>query len=373
MSGTKIENLPAGNYTLTIQDAKGCIELDTVTVTEPAPLSVAFAVTPLVCSNDSNAIITASVQGGTPEYSLQWSNGAAGAQISNLGPGVYRLDISDQNGCTLSDSVVIIRPDALTIQTESTDPQCFGGKDGRIRLLVSGGQPPLRYSVDDGPFGGSSTFIGLGAGNYTFRVKDGKGCITTVQASLGQPPAVDVSVGLDTSIVLGDSILLTAEVSNAFGMVEYEWRSYLVENFICADTPECSMIWAKPYQTNTYRVIVTDENGCQGEARVKVEVNKPRGVYIPTGFSPNGDLNNDLLVVYGKSRQIRNVLDFRVYDRWGELVYQDKNFSVNDETRGWDGLFRDKECDPGVYVWYVEVEYEDGYIESMKGDVTLIR
>ena len=373
MTGAKIENLPAGDYTLTIQDAKGCIELDTVAITEPTPLSVTFEVTPLVCSNDSNAVVTASVQGGTPEYDLQWNNGAASAQISNLGPGVYSLNISDQNGCTLSDSVVIIRPDALTVQTESTNPQCFGGKDGRIRLLVSGGQPPLRYSVDDGPFAGSSTFIGLGAGNYTFRVKDGKGCITIVQASLGQPPAVGVSVGLDTSIVLGDSILLTAEVSNAFGMVEYEWRSYLVENFICADTPECSMIWAKPYQTNTYRVIVTDENGCQGEARVKVEVNKPRGVYIPTGFSPNGDLNNDLLVVYGKSRQIRNVLDFRVYDRWGELVYQDKNFSVNDETRGWDGLFRDKECDPGVYVWYVEVEYEDGYIESMKGDVTLIR
>lgn len=372
-TGPVIQDLLASDYFLTIQDSKGCIEIDTVVVTEPLPLSVDFEVMPLVCSNDSNAVISANVQGGTPPYSLHWSNAAVGAQISNLGPGLYVLDISDQNGCTLVDSVFIIRPDSMVVLPEPTDPQCFGGRDGRIRLLVSGGQPPFRYSLNDGPFGGSSTFIGLGAGDYTFRVKDGKGCITSIHASLNQPPQVGVSLGLDTSIVLGDSILLSPEVYDAFGMVTYEWRSYLLENLFCVDTPECSMIWVKPYQTNTYRVEVTDENGCRGEARVRVEVTKPRGVYVPTGFSPNGDLNNDLLVVYGKSRQLRKVLDFRVYDRWGELVYQDKNFDANDETRGWDGQFRGKECNPGVYVWYVEVEYQDGYIEALKGDVTLIR
>jgi gliding motility-associated-like protein len=183
-----------------------------------------------------------------------------------------------------------------------------------------------------------------------------------------------VSIGLDTNvIVLGDSLVLSADVSNATGMTEFEWRSFLVETLTCVDAPECSMIQVKPYQTNTYVVKVVDENGCRGEAQVTVEVEKPRGAFVPTGFTPNGDLNNDRLIVYGKSQQISKVLTFNVFDRWGELIYQDRDFQVNDDSRGWDGLFRGKECDPGVYVWYLEVEYRDGYQETLKGNVTLIR
>jgi gliding motility-associated-like protein len=372
--GSKAENLAPGPYTLNIVDAKGCTATDTVIISEPDSLTVVFDVKELLCSYDSNAVIAAVVQGGTPEYTLQWSNNATGGEIDNLAPGTYAVTITDQNGCTLTDSTTIARPDSLQIQVEATDPVCFGGSDGRIRLLVSGGQPPLRYSIDDGPFGGSSIFLGLAAGSHVFKVKDGKGCISGVTGTLGQPPKIEVSIDLDTTvIVLGDSLLLSAEAVNAFGISNYDWRSFLLEPLVCVDTPECSMIWIKPYQTNTYVVKVKDENGCRGEGQVTVEVEKPRGVYVPTGFTPNGDLNNDLLVVFGKSLQIKNVVTFNIYDRWGELVYQDQNFQVNDDTRGWDGVFRGKNCDPGVYVWYVEVEYRDGFREALKGNVTLIR
>jgi gliding motility-associated-like protein len=297
-----------------------------------------------------------------------------GIQIGDLGPGMYAAEITDANGCKLTDSIEVERPDSLMIQIEKTDPNCFGGSDGRIRLLVTNGQPPLRYSVNGGAFGGSSTFIGLGAGNYTFQIKDGNGCVSNFYDALGQPPQVGVTLSADsTSIVLGDSLQISADVFNTVGLVEFDWRSFLLENLVCLDSPECSMIQVKPYQTNTYVVKVEDENGCRGEAQITIEVEKPRGVYVPTGFSPNGDINNDRLVVFGKSKQIRNVVTFNVYDRWGELVYQDQNFKVNDDTRGWDGHFRGKECDPGVYVWYVEVEYQDGYRETLKGNVTLIR
>jgi hypothetical protein len=62
-----------------------------------------------------------------------------------------------------------------------------------------------------------------------------------------------------------------------------------------------------------------------------------------------------------------------VFDRWGELVYEDHNFPVNDSTRGWDGQFRGQDCDPAVYAWVAEVEYLDGYREVVKGNTTLIR
>lgn len=373
-TGPLVENLAPGTYLLHTVDAKGCTSNDTISITEPAPLELSFDLVALKCSYDSNAVLTAIIQGGTPEYIVQWSNGMTGIQIGDLGPGMYAAEITDANGCKLTDSIEVERPDSLMIQIEKTDPNCFGGSDGRIRLLVTNGQPPLRYSVNGGAFGGSSTFIGLGAGNYTFQIKDGNGCVSNFYDALGQPPQVGVTLSADsTSIVLGDSLQISADVFNTVGLVEFDWRSFLLENLVCLDSPECSMIQVKPYQTNTYVVKVEDENGCRGEAQITIEVEKPRGVYVPTGFSPNGDINNDRLVVFGKSKQIRNVVTFNVYDRWGELVYQDQNFKVNDDTRGWDGHFRGKECDPGVYVWYVEVEYQDGYRETLKGNVTLIR
>ncbi|MCC7246371.1 MAG: gliding motility-associated C-terminal domain-containing protein, partial [Saprospiraceae bacterium] len=71
--------------------------------------------------------------------------------------------------------------------------------------------------------------------------------------------------------------------------------------------------------------------------------------------------------------QVLQVRTFRVYDRWGERMYEDGAFKVNDTTRGWDGRFRGKDCDPGVYVWVLEVEYRDGFIEVLHGNSTLIR
>ncbi len=372
-SGPFIMPVAAGDYYLTIQDAKGCVEIDTITVPEPKKLTIFFAIKPLVCSSDQNAIASALISGGTPDYSLLWNTGSTESLIDSLGPGIYTLMVTDKNGCMLLDSTEVEQPESIDILVENKDPECFGAANGQIRLKVSGGEEPYKYSMNGAPFGGNSSFIGLTAGVYSFQVKDDEGCITTYVDSLNQPLPVIVSLGPDTTIYLGDSVLISPEVFDAFGMTEFRWKSYLLENFICVDTPDCSMIWAKPYQTNTYRLTVVDENGCRGTDEITIDVLKPRGVYVPSGFTPNGDLNNDLLIVYGKSRQISNVLAFRVYDRWGELVYEDKNFAVNDETRGWDGVFRGKECDPGVFVWHVEVEYLDGYREALSGNVTLIR
>jgi len=79
------------------------------------------------------------------------------------------------------------------------------------------------------------------------------------------------------------------------------------------------------------------------------------------------------LNVFGKSEQIKQILQFRVYDRWGEQVYQDNQFMVNLTNRGWDGQFRGQDCLPGVYIWTLEVEYTDGTISSFYGETTLIR
>jgi gliding motility-associated-like protein len=125
--------------------------------------------------------------------------------------------------------------------------------------------------------------------------------------------------------------------------------------------------------SNTYRLTATDANGCTGTDFIKIKVEKPRGIFVPSGFSPNGDGQNDLLVVHGEGRQVREIIRFRVYDRWGELVWEDKNFQVNDLTRGWDGTLRGGACDPGLFIWVLEALYLDGYRAEHQGEVLLIR
>ena len=115
-----------------------------------------------------------------------------------------------------------------------------------------------------------------------------------------------------------------------------------------------------------------DTAGCTVTASVAVGVEKVREVYIPNSFSPNGDGTNDIFFING-GRGIRQVNSFRVYNRWGEVVYSDINFQPNDPSRGWNGMFRGKEVNPAVFVYIAEISFIDGIEEMYSGDVTVMK
>ena len=331
-----------------------------------------FLATPLRCSGDLNAQTNLSITGGTAPYKIAWDNGETDSLRTGLGPGDYVATITDKNGCTASSSVNIPDPDSLAVNVEITPLNCFGDQNGRIRLIVTGGQTPYRYRLNNGPFDGSSVFFALQAGVYDLQVRDNNGCTTSVNAELVKPPRIEVNLGPDTCITLGDSLLLSPEIANTFGRLRYTWRSGLRDTLRCLDA-DCTEVIAKPQSNIRATLVVTDERGCFGVGEVDICVKKPRGVYVPTGFSPNGDTENDRLVVHGKGNQIRRIVQFKVYDRWGELLYEDQDFKANDASRGWDGAFRGSACLAGVYVWRVAVEYNDGFREVEAGQVTLVR
>lgn len=125
---------------------------------------------------------------------------------------------------------------------------------------------------------------------------------------------------------------------------------------------------ATPEQTTQYVVNVTD-GICIKSASVKVNVLEVvcdrTYVYVPNAFSPNGDLENDVL--YVRSAIATKIL-FRIFDRWGELV-----FETTDQAIGWDGTFRDKLLKPDTYDYYLEATCVQGEQKIIKGNVTLIR
>lgn len=373
LGGLAIGQLPAGVYTITVTDGQGCSGTASVVLTEPPPLEGTLQVQSIACPGDRNGLVRALPSGGTPPYAFAWNTGASADRIENLGPGTYTVTVSDHKGCTRAIATELQPPAPLSIEIQTSPPTCFGYRNGWAALLVKSGLPPLRYRLNGGDLSGSNTFLGLSAGTYVAAVLDGKGCLTEVPFDIAQPLPVGVVVPADTTIVLGDSLLLQADVSNAVGGATLAWQSALVDSVRCADPPECTAVWVKPPYANTYTATATDANGCAGSASVRVQVEKPRGVYVPTAFSPNGDGQNDRLWVHGKSRQIRRVHLFQVFDRWGEQVFEARDFALNDETQSWDGFFRGQPAQAGVYVWVVEVEYRDGYQERLHGSVLLVR
>ena len=148
--------------------------------------------------------------------------------------------------------------------------------------------------------------------------------------------------------------------------------SWTNAKYLSCDT--CQFPLAKPKVTTGFKITVFNESGCSTTDDILIFVLNPRNVFVPSIFSPNSDGSNDFLKVF-LGKNVIKVNFFRVYDRWGNIVYEDLNFSrdqANEATRGWDGLFRGQPMNPAVFTYGLEVEYNDGEKRMYKGDFSLI-
>ncbi|MCC7245812.1 MAG: gliding motility-associated C-terminal domain-containing protein, partial [Saprospiraceae bacterium] len=364
--------LPAGNFKVTVTDDAGCTAVKTVLIQQPEKLQNTLSQTEVNCYGENSGKAKANVSGGVSPYQYIWWNGRQTPEIDQLAAGTIGVTVTDANGCYRSDTIVVRQPEApMSGQAEITPIRCSGDRDGRITMQVEGGTPPYRYGLNNSNLNGSTVQIGLKAGTYVPRIVDQRGCeliLDTVLLEAPEPFTVDL--GPDITIDLGQDTMLEAQVSaNALEPLSFRWSSDDLKWLSCGD---CFNPTVEGLDfTRLFNVVVTDSLGCVAEDAIRLIVDKPRRVHVPTGFSPNGDINNDRLLVHGQSSAM--ALSFQVFDRWGELMFEANNFQLNDVNTGWDGTFRGKDCDPGVYIWLLEVQYQDGVKEILKGNTTLIR
>ncbi|NJO24909.1 MAG: gliding motility-associated C-terminal domain-containing protein [Bacteroidia bacterium] len=129
---------------------------------------------------------------------------------------------------------------------------------------------------------------------------------------------------------------------------------------------------ATPKVNTTYTVTVSNNGNCIATDFVTVFVTCTKGnLYIPNTFSPNGDGMNDIF--YPRGRGINAIKALRVFNRWGQLVFEKQNFNANDASSGWDGTFKGAHLTPDVYVYIIDVVCENNTLLTFKGDVSLIR
>ncbi len=177
----------------------------------------------------------------------------------------------------------------------------------------------------------------------------------------------EVDLGLDLEIVQGDSVRLIPTLNPPQGL-SLTWTDPLGNSLSCLD---CEQPLALPLEDVTYTLTASGGEDCSASDDISVRIIKLRGIYAPNIFSPNGDGNNDLFFIQGQRNF--DLPFFRIFNRWGALVYEARDLQLNDPRRGWDGTFRDRPLNPDVFVWYAQVRYPDGTIEVISGDVTLYK
>ncbi len=361
--------LGAGRQSVRVVDAKGCTDSTSVMLRQPDSLRIGFEAVQVNCFADNSGSVTAAGTGGNVPYAYAWRHGPTSRRLDSVRAGVYVLSLVDAKGCRTLDSVAVVRDVAVEITTEVVHATCAGETDGSIEVVASGGRGPYQYRLRGEAFNRFGDFRFLAPGAYVVEAKDRDGCPSpAAEVTVEEPQALIVEAGGSYEIELGDSLELSARVFNALGEVTFEWLPRDSGLFVC---PTCPTTFVRPRYQGNVRVIATDRRGCTGQDVLQLMIKKSLTILVPTGFTPDGDGRDDVLVVHGKSGT--RIKSFQVFNRWGELVHEAGGSVVNATAGGWDGSYRQRRAPAGTYIWKVEAEFLDGSTEVITGQTTLIR
>ena len=367
-----------GNYVLTVLNSQnGCTETTQVLVQEKVatPGALIVPAAPLHCNRSEITLLGSSPTIGALNYT--WTSAANGHIVSGATsptplvdePGTYTMLVTNpSNGCTSSTTLSLAAiPDPI-FDPLLIQPTCML-QTGSVNFgPVTDGLSPFQYSIDGGQTQSDQTlYKGLQSNDYPLVVTDANGCSAAETATILAPFLPTLDLNDVQKIEQGDSIMLTPLTNIAPAQIaRWEWSP--AEGLSCTDCPQP---WAKPLYSQYYNITIEDLNGCQAKDRILVQVSRKRHIYPPTVFSPNEDGENDRFTLYAKG--VREIHRLAIFDRWGEEVFVRRNFQPNDDSLGWDGTFRGSPLSPAVFVWAAEVEYIDGEVEVIYGDVTVIR
>jgi len=352
------DNLASGTYTLQVEDALGCTAEDSITVAASTPLQLQVEAVPC---GEGQSLLRINPSGGSGaglQYQLDESASQSASVFEGLDSGNYTVSATDSDGCTAEAQASI--PEAIVLQVALETLQPCGPGQSAFTATASGGAAPLTYQLNDEPPKSFARFEGLSAGEYSLQAVDANGCTSA-------PLQVDIPEV--TPLIVMAMATQPARCANQDGQAEINASGGTPPYQYALGTQGQATGLFTQLSAGPVTATVADSNGCIARDSLAIPAICP--IYIPTAFSPNGDGRNDRFVISsGLPFQIQT---YRIYDRWGGLVYEAEDFSSLDIQRFWDGQYASRLANAGLYVYQIEVINATGERQLLHGEVMLVR
>ena len=251
-------------YSVTVTDAVGCIGEATLTITvNPNPEVSITTDRDTICAGE-NANLSATGSGGQPPYTFNWSDGSSGANptVSPTETTIYTVTITDENGCTsVSDPLTIVVNPRPEVSADATEPVICVGASTTLLGNAQGGTPPYTFEWSNGISDQTQVVSPVITTTYTLTVTDANGCQNEASVTIVVNPPIDVTISTARETICeGDTATLVAIANNGIAPFTYQWSTGEITEIIEVTT------------TGTYRVTVTDDTGCVGEADISITV-----------------------------------------------------------------------------------------------------
>lgn len=251
-----LTQLCAGNYTMELMDAKGCISTAMASINEPPAITLNMTSSQSSCGiNDGTAAISAS--GGTGSYNYLWNNGEISASLSNLAIGTYTVTVTDANGCEKTATAIIENPNAPTVSATAISETCSGDCDGSINALASGGTGNLTLSWNNG-LGSNASYSDLCSGMYIVTVSDDNLCADMDTVNVNEGYAYPVA-----NFIVNDSVADINQTVNFINMSTSQVSSFFWD-FGDGGTSTFSSTSHMFSDTGVYTITnILNNNGCR--------------------------------------------------------------------------------------------------------------
>lgn len=376
-----------GVYVLNVvNNVNGCTTSASITVTQNiVPPTITVQPAPLLTCSVLQFPLSSTL---SPQTTINWTttNGhiVSGATTPTPvvdEPGTYQAIVTSQiNGCTSTNQIPVAQETNLPtgVEFDVAHPLC-NGTPGNVQInQVVGGVGPYGYSIDGGQtFFTFQEFSDLAAGSYSLVVQDANGCEIEEPITIIPPLYPVVTIPPSFSIELGENQELQAIVPPPFPLskiAQVIWSPMDGLTFEGNTIPQLLNPTAMPFKTTEYTVTIITPEGCESVARTTIKVDREVDIYVPNVIwpeEPDGD--NTTFQIFARDESVANIHKLQIFDRWGTLLFENKDFSPNDLSNGWDGTFKGEPVNPAVFVWWAEVELIDGRKLLLKGDVTVVR
>ncbi len=363
-TGTTVSNLQSGPYFIRVTDSKGCSKWDTVFVDSHPAAHIEARGDTLVCKGSPVRLYAAGAESyvWSPGASLSCSN-CATPMANPAQTTTYTVVGTDTNGCKDTGRVVLTVLHRVSVGVDSAQAICEGAS---VRLQASGGQryrwiPSTGLSDNESANPLASPLVTT---TYQVIIEENECFRDTLSQTVFVEPLPTVDLGPDIRALYGQSLYLHADTSHAVGL---KWTP--AEGLNC---DECDNPVALVSKSIIYVVKAKNRLGCLAEDELVISLGCDQStVYMANTFTPNGDGLNDRY--FPKGSGVEKIISFMIFDRWGEKLFEARDFDANSEQYGWDGTYRSLPMRADVYVYLVEARCADGGTVHLKGDLTLYR